>query len=732
MSASDPYAAAREAFFVESRDMLGAMEDALLRLESDPSDADTLNALFRAAHTIKGSAGMFELARIVAFTHVVENLLVRVRNGEQSADETLLALLLQCSDHIGALVDEAQFGESDADVLAANEARSTLLISHLQSYLGTAPAAPAAVAVAVDTATLPDADQGGTCGNWHISVRFGRDVMRHGMDPLAILRYLASLGSVVRLHTLFDDMPAREEMDAESCYLGFEISLCSDADRQTLMGAFDFVQDDCTVLMVPPRSQSEAYIELIQSLPENPLRLGEILVHSGCLTEQELARGLARQSEQAAQDNMLPLGQVLLAQDAVQVPVLKAALDKQQKSRDKAAQENMFVRVRADKLDRLINLVGELVVAGAGVALRAQRTGDIALHEAAQTSAELVHQIRDEALQLRMVPIAETFGRFNRLVRDISRELGKDIALRIEGGENELDKSMVEKLVDPLTHLVRNAIDHGIEAPDDRLAAGKSTQGTVTLSARHESGSCVIDVRDDGGGLKRERILAKAMAQGLVPAGKELSDEEIFQFIFAPGFSTAEAVTNLSGRGVGMDVVRQNIEALRGTVSVSSQPGQGTCMSMRLPLTLAIIDGFLVGVSTAQYVVPLEMVVECVDLEELTGDACERNYVNLRGEVLPFVRLRDMFGLAPRAHGRESMVIVQYGTQRAGLVVDELLGEFQTVIKPLSRLFASLRGIGGSTILGSGEVALILDVPALVRDCIQNETRSFEAGMSSN
>jgi two-component system, chemotaxis family, sensor kinase CheA len=730
MSASDPYAAAREAFFIESRDMLAAMEDALLRLESAPDDDDTLNALFRAAHTIKGSAGMFELSRIVAFTHVVESVLVRVRNGELPADETFLALLLQCGDHISALVDEAQMGPADADTLAANEARSAVLITQLQSYLAPAPAVTAVVAAPAMPASANE-ELSGTNENWHISVRFGHDVMRHGMDPLAVLRYLTTLGRVVSLHTLIDDMPAREEMDAESCYLGFEIALQSEADRQTLMGAFDFVQDDCVVHMVPPRSQSDAYIALIQSLPENPLRLGEILVHCGCLTEQELARGLARQSEQAAQDTMLPLGQVLLAQDAVQAPVLKAALDKQQKSRDKAA-ENAFVRVRADKLDRLINLVGELVVAGAGVALRAQRTGDTALHEAAQTSAELVHQIRDEALQLRMVPIAETFGRFNRLVRDISRELGKDITLRIEGGENELDKSMVEKLVDPLTHLVRNAIDHGIEAPEERLAAGKPAQGTVTLSARHESGSCVIDVSDDGGGLKRERILAKATTQGLVPAGKELTDEEIFQFIFAPGFSTAEAVTNLSGRGVGMDVVRQNIEALRGTVSVSSQPGQGSCMSMRLPLTLAIIDGFLVGVSTAQYVVPLEMVVECVDLEELTGDACERNYVNLRGEVLPFVRLRDMFGLAPRAHGRESMVIVQYGTQRAGLVVDELLGEFQTVIKPLSRLFASLRGIGGSTILGSGEVALILDVPALVRDCIQNETRSFEAGMSSN
>lgn len=727
-TAPDPYAGARAAYFAEAQDLLLTMEDALLQLESTPGDAETINALFRAAHTIKGSAGMFELKRIVAFTHVVEGVLERLRSGKLSIDPELIALLLRCGDHIGLLLAEAQQVEPDVNTLAANDSLGETLLERLTQYLPP-PAAPLAPPPATP---LPEAhsvtsNSGGGSDHWHISVRFGPDVLRNGMDPLAILRYLDSLGRLVSVHTLFEAMPDGDTMEPESCYLGFEIELDSPAERQTILDAFSFVAEDCSLHILPPNSRAEAYIKLIEALPEDPLRLGEILVHCGCLTEHELGAGLKRQSECAALERPQPLGEVLLEQHSVQVPVLNAALEKQQKMRERQAQENQFIRVRADKLDRLINLIGELVVAGAGVSLRAQRASDALLQEAAQTSASLVEQIRDEALQLRMVPIADTFHRFNRLVRDTSRELGKDIALAIEGGENELDKSMVEKLVDPLTHLVRNAMDHGIEPTEARLAAGKQAQGTISLVARHESGSFVIEVADDGAGLKRERILAKAVAQGLAPAGKEFADEEVFQFIFAAGFSTAEKVTDLSGRGVGMDVVRRNIEALRGSVAVASQPGAGTRFTLRLPLTLAIIDGFLVGVEHAQYVIPLELVVECVELGEVArAQSHGHNYINLRGEVLPFLRLRELFGLQAPPPARENIVVVQYGAQRAGLVVDDLLGEFQTVIKPLSRLFASLRGISGSTILGSGEVALILDVPALIQRCSETETRTLE------
>lgn len=729
MTLNPAFAAARETFFAESREMLQTMEDALLALENAPDDAETINALFRAAHTIKGSAGLFELERIVGFTHTIENVLDRARSGTLALTPDLLTLLLRCCDQIGALLAEASEGEASEGALANNDEQSAALTRSLKDFLNEAPVPPPARPESGEVQKTAHAATGGSAetvqtDHWHISVRFGRDVLRNGMDPLSIVRYLCTLGKILNIQTLFDAMPEAEDMDPETCYLGFEIALQSEATRQDIAEAFDFVREDCSLRILPPHSKIAEYVALIQALPEDVLRLGEILVRCGSVTQDEMERGLASQREQIENSPppAQPLGEILMEQSAIEAPVLNAALEKQQRTKEKQQQESLFVRVRADKLDRLINLVGELVVAGAGAALRAQRSGDVAMFEATQTMSHLVEQIRDDALQLRMVQIAETFNRFNRVVRDTSKELGKDVVLEIAGAENELDKSMVEKLVDPLMHLVRNAIDHGIETPSVRRATGKPEQGTVLLAARHDSGSFIIEVSDDGAGLDRQRILAKAIARGLVQPGKELSEAEVFQFIFMAGFSTVEQVTNLSGRGVGMDVVRRNVEALRGSVTVDSRPGAGTRFTMRLPLTLAIIDGFLVQVGPAQYVIPLDLVVECVELSADTKARTHgRNYINLRGEVLPFLRLRELFGITGEPPPRENVVVVQYAGQRAGLVVDMLLGEFQTVIKPLSKLFKQLQGISGSTILGSGEVALILDVPALVRRATQRE-----------
>jgi two-component system chemotaxis sensor kinase CheA len=315
-----------------------------------------------------------------------------------------------------------------------------------------------------------------------------------------------------------------------------------------------------------------------------------------------------------------------------------------------------------------------------------------------------------------MVKIGATFGRFQRVVHDVARDLGKDVALVIDGEDTELDKTVVEKIGDPLMHLVRNAMDHGIEPADVRLARGKPAQGTLKLNAFHDSGSIVITVQDDGGGLKRDRILAKALEHGLVEAGHHMSDSEVYALIFEPGFSTAETVTNLSGRGVGLDVVKRNITALRGTVELTSQEGVGTTVTVRLPLTLAIIDGFLVGVGNSVFAIPLDMIEECVAYSAEPG----HDYTNLRGEVLPFIRLRSLFAIKGAPTRSENIVVLKHAEQKAGLVVDTLLGEFQTVIKPLGTMFNQVTCISGSTILGSGDVALILDVPALVRQAIHN------------
>lgn len=713
---------ALQTYIAEARELLQDMEDSLLRLEDNPNDADTIGAIFRAAHTIKGSAGLFGLDPIISFTHIVEDVLDRVRDGDVVIEANLIAVLLESGDHMLHLVNvvAAQGEQLDAAAIA----RESGLRVRLQAYQDNSSEVSHAVQVETE---IPLQSSGGgmvETDNWHISLRFGQNVMRDGMDPLSFLRYLSTLGEIVSITTMFDALPPADEMDAESCYLGFEIDFKSDADKATIAGVFEFAREGSLIHILPPHSKLTEYIELIRSLPESETRIGEILAATGALTQQELEAGLSEQQTSARSDgSTTPLGEILVEQNSVEPELVQAALIKQTQSKDSKNKENRYIRVHADKLDELITMVGELVIAGAGVSLLAQRVSDNALQEATSVMSGLVEEIRDGALRLRMVPIGETFNRFQRVVRDVGRELGKDIELVITGADTELDKTVVEKIGDPLMHLVRNAMDHGIESASIRQAKGKSAQGTLRLNAFHDSGSIVIEIVDDGGGLNRDRILQKARERGLIAPNVTPSDHEIYNMIFEAGFSTAEAITNLSGRGVGMDVVKRNITALRGTVNLDSAIDHGTTVSIRLPLTLAIIDGFLVGVGKSSYIVPLDMVQECIELTEKDRlSAQERSYLNLRGEVLPFVMLREHFEVGGEGARRENVVVVNCAGQKAGLVVDELMGEFQTVIKPLGKIFSTLRGISGSTILGSGEVALILDVPSLVQQAVNRET----------
>jgi len=540
-------------------------------------------------------------------------------------------------------------------------------------------------------------------------LRFGADVLRNGMDPMSFIRYLGRIGRVAAIVTLADSLPEPEEMDPEACYLGFEIAFDSTASKETIEGVFEFVRDDCEIGILPPHSHISEYLRLMESLPEEKSRLGEILVQCGCVTEAEIRDALAVQAQGDAPQQ--PIGEILIDKGAVHAPVVQAALARQKQISEARSQESRTIRVDADRLDRLIDLIGELIIAGASADLLARRFASAELQEATSTIASLVESVRDNALQLRMVKIGATFGRFQRVVHDVARELGKDIGLEVSGEDTELDKTVVEKIADPLTHLVRNAMDHGIEPVETRLARGKPARGTVRLHAYHDSGNIVIEVSDDGGGLNRERILAKAVERGLVEAGRQMSDADVYDLIFEAGFSTAEAVTNLSGRGVGMDVVKRNIAALRGSIELASVEGQGTTVTVRLPLTLAIIDGFLVGLGKSVFVIPLDMIEECIAFSSEAGKDC----ANLRGQVLPFVDLRDLFDAGAPPSRRRSIVVVRHGARRAGIVVDTLLGEFQTVIKPLGRMFRQAKYISGSSILGNGEVALILDVAALFR-----------------
>jgi len=711
-------------FAQEAREQLTAMEDGLLRMEQGDHDSETLNAIFRAAHTIKGASGVVELHHIEKFTHILENLLDKLRNDEIAVSPELITALLKGCDHIGALLDRVDQGwmDEEAGLQQAGEATADLLRGFTS------------VQVADSAAMMPEASVGiveraggdtaiGDC--WHVSIRFGRDVMKGGVEPLAFLRYLLNLGEIVHLETICDALPPAAEMDPECCYLGFEITLRSHASKEQIENVFAFCIDECELHILPPNSKVADFIGLIERLPEETMRLGEILVKTGALTQEELDAGLRRQeaaAKIAAATEQVPpqIGEILVEKKMVQPELVVAAAAKQKQVQEKKTAEARLIRVQADKLDQLIDLVGELVIAGASANLLAQKSGQGTLVEATSVLSRLVENIRDSALQLRMVQIGETFNRFNRVVRDVSKELGKDIELVISGAETELDKSVVEKIGDPLMHLVRNAMDHGIEPAAVRAAAGKPARGRVELNAFHDSGSIVIEVVDDGGGLNAEKIQAKAIEKGILQPGQTLSEPGIVNLIFEAGFSTMEKVTNLSGRGVGMDVVKRNIQALRGTVDVRTAVGVGSRFVIRLPLTLAIIDGFLTSVDSAAYVIPLDSVVECLELRE---DDTRGHMLNLRGEVLPFIRLREFFAVEGGPPPRENVVVIAAGGHKAGIVVDQLLGEFQTVIKPLGSLFKHLRGIGGSTILGSGEVALILDVQALTHLATQSEER---------
>ncbi len=702
----------QDMFREEASELLQGMEDALLEIENTPDDPDLINAIFRAAHTIKGTGGVFGYDHVQAFTHVAENVLDKVRDGDISVDSNLVALLLKCRDHIEQLVESAvNDEEKPVDDVMVNDAE---LLNGLRLYLEGDSTASSELSIADDPVEQLNSARYVEADNWHISLRFDAEVLQNGMDPLSFLRYLKKLGTLVSVSTLYDALPDMVDLDPELCYLGFELDMQTDADKEQIEQVFEFVAELAQIHILPPRANILRYAEMINSLPDDEQRIGEILLASGALTQRELNEALANQNADADSQKSL-LGDALIEDNVVHKEIVDVALEKQSKAKARKASESRSLRVDADKLDKLINLVGELVISGATTNLQAQRLNDEQLLESTAQMSHLVEEIRDNALTLRMVQIGETFNRFQRVVRDVSKELGKNIKLEISGADTELDKTVVEKIGDPLMHLVRNSMDHGIESAAERLAAGKPEQGVLRLNAFHDSGSIVIEVSDDGKGLSKERILAKAMEKGLIESGQNLTDKEIYRLIFEAGFSTAEQVTSLSGRGVGMDVVRRNIEALRGAVDVDSTPGKGSTVSIRLPLTLAIIDGFLVGVGDASYVIPLDMVIECIELDDEDRQGGDLGYINLRGEILPYLRLRDAFNENHDYPARESIVVVQYGSQRAGFVVDELLGELQTVIKPIGKILQGVKGISGATILGTGDVAVILDVYNLVQ-----------------
>ena len=681
---------AMQCFLQESAELLEEMETILLDAEADNITPEQLGALFRSMHTIKGSAGLFGLDELVHFTHQAENLLDQLRDGKLPLDARLSGVLLCCHDHVKAQLAALAAGHA---LPAGNGAEILASIATLLQHCDALP-----LAADPPAACVPQAPAN---SEWLLSLRFGPDVLRNGMDPASFIRYLATLGEIQAIASCCT-LPADEGFDPEQNYLRLELQFCGAVSAEQLESVFSFASDGGQFI-ISPRAALASHLQ--QALP------------CGDEAEQQAVAAIW----QAWGLSPSPTPSMPMASSSDRLASAPAS-GSTEDSKPAKTVESKFIKVEASKLDSLIDLVGELVIAGAASNLLARGNGNASLLESTAIMAGLIEQIRSQTLSMRMVPIGETFSRFPRLVRDVGQELGKHIKLVITGAETELDKSMVDKLADPLTHLVRNAIDHGIESAQQRRAAGKPDEGHVWLNAYHESGSVVIEVADDGGGLDKQRILAKARHRGIISSDASLSEQDIFQLVFAPGFSTAEQISNLSGRGVGLDVVRKNIQQLRGTVEIDSEEGWGSTFRLRLPLTLAIIDGFLVEIGSSTFIIPLESVVECMELPTGLTDTAAQHCLQLRGEILPLLHLRHFFDLPGQPGRRRNVVVVQAGDSKAGLVVDTLHGEFQTVIKPLGSLFRHLRAISGSTILGSGEVALILDVPALIQHLTQQES----------
>ncbi|MET0064857.1 MAG: chemotaxis protein CheA [Candidatus Thiodiazotropha sp.] len=717
---------AKLTFVQESEELLRNMEDALLGMEETPEDPEYINSVFRAMHTIKGAAGIFGFDFIVSFTHPVETVMDQVRSEQRTVDSDLIALLLECKDYTGVLVQAVADGAEESVDEALQKVGDDILLRLTGSTSESKSVTASDAVVEKQPANSKRSD------NWIIALDFGADALRNGLDPLSFIRYLSRLGEIVDIFTLTDKISGSDGFDPESCYLSFRIAFCGDVSKTEIENVFEFAQDDCDIRILAPNSMHDHYMKLLEELPEDHLfRLGEMLVSIDAITQQELDRALGEQDiiidhvTAEGDTGVKPIGEILLDRQVVTKPIVEEALKKQESSREKASRDSQFIRVDANRLGQLINLVGELVISNAAVKLMVERYAMQDANEVVAGVENLVEEIRDHALQLRMVQIGETFSRFRRVVRDVSKDLHKDIELVITGGEAELDKTVVEKINDPLTHLVRNSLDHGIEPPEDRLAKGKPAKGTLRLNALHDSGHIVIQIADDGAGLDVDKIRRKAESLGLVQPDQVLSHRETLRLIFEPGLSTKDQASNLSGRGVGMDVVKRNIEALRGSVEIDSERGKGTLVTIHLPLTLAIIDGFMVGSADERYVIPLSMVEECVEMDKSQWDLDEsRHYVNLRGDVMPYLRLSDFFKIPTKDQKRvrESLVVVRFGRTRAGLVVDQLHGELQTVIKPLGKVFRDLKGISGATVLGSGEIALILDVQGLIGLASQHDS----------
>lgn len=680
-----------EAFREEAGELLEELEKSLMQLEETPEDGEIVGRVFRAMHTLKGSSSMFGFDRIASLTHDIENVYDQVREGKLSISKKMIDLTLKACD----LVKVRLSGEGE-EPGAERE-----ILDGFKAFLGKVEeeAAPITEKVEIPKSKAREITY---------RVRFipPKDLFFRGMDPLSLVDELKNLG-VCHLVAHVDAIPLLEEFAPENLYIHWDIVVTTSREENALRDVFIFVEDD-----------SEIVIEKIDDGLKGEddeldyKRLGDILVEKGDMSVEDMSAVLHKQKR---------FGEMAVEQGVVSPELVESALMEQKhvrELREKRVHSEVAstLKVPSERVDSLVNLVGELVTMQARLNQVSVNRNDTALLTISEEMERLVWDLRDKTMSIRMLPIEPTFGKFKRLVRDLSGELGKEVELVTEGEETELDKTVIEHINDPLVHLIRNSVDHGIEMPEEREKLGKNRKGTIYLSAGHSGAFVLIQVRDDGGGLNTEVIREKAIEKGLIAGDSNLSEKEINELIFAPGFSTAKHVTNVSGRGVGMDVVRKSMDTLKASIGVESKRGFGTTITLKIPLTLAIIDGLLVKIGEDSFVLPLSVVQECVELKR--EDRLRRqgqNTARVRDELVPYIRLRDKFSIVGAEPEIEQIVITEVEGMRVGFVIDSVIGQYQTVIKSLGSFYKRAKGLSGATILGDGTIALILDLNQLVK-----------------
>jgi len=691
-------------FKEEAFELLGTLETVLLELEENPTDKELLSALFRVMHTIKGSSAMFGLDHISTFSHEVESILAALRDGKLTVSRSLIDNTLIARDLILGMLENPVAGtgnldpENEAFLKSFREQTGFQGISDpaLKKF-ETAPISEKKVKVNIPRKT------------WRICFMPGKEAFRRGGNPLALIQEIRALGETVCI-PVFDSIPCLSELECEDCLASWELYLTTTVSENEIRDIFIFVED-----------YSKITIDCLENLMDEnsppPKKIGEILIEKGRLEPEELERILKSQRR---------LGEILVEEKIVSPTDLKVALE-EQKQFQKAQKNKMSamdmstIRVKSEKLDQLMSLVGELVTVHAQILQTSTLIdGNDELVSIVEQFGRLTDELRNNTMSIRMVPIGTTFNSFKRLVRDLSSELGKSVELETEGEETELDKTIIEKLNDPLIHIIRNSLDHGIELPQTRTERGKRETGTIRLSASQTGASVYITIEDDGNGLNKEAILKKAIAKGLVSPDDNLSEADIFRIIFAPGFSTKENVTAVSGRGVGMDVVNRQMELINGTVAIQSKEREYTKITLKIPLTLAIIDGLLVRIESSYFVIPLAVVTGCLEFIR-SNQKKENSIVLFHNKQLPFINMRRFFDISGERPQIEQIIVVAIKNVQTGILVDQVIGGNQTVIKPLGKLYKRATGVSSATILGDGSVALILDVEQIIENAEQAE-----------